>query len=331
MDKIKKIYKKNPFTYSLFAIVLVLIPILFLIREKSNIISERIAQTATCDAQTIACDPQFQENKTAACGAFKSAALDNLLSRDDSSCKGMDRAFVEEELDKACAQGCIKVTSAPTNTPTLTPVSTSTPSITKGITQAPSQTPTPTRNSSPTTTPMPTSIPSVTLVPSTTTGPGVTTISFSLKYPGIGHGLAENVVPNTKVQSIIIALQNSSRQNVKPYTSQGNFENGVYKGTFAVNESGKYLLTLKMENTREVSSEVVDLVPGTTIVLPQLTLAPGDLDHNNTLDLYDFNILVGCYGEKTCNEKKLADLNDDGAVNSKDLNILLRSFALRNN
>lgn len=325
MKRIKTIYRKRPFTYAILVIIFLLIPLLFIIREKTGVISQRITQTVTCDAQTIACDLQFQENKNSACGAFKSVAVDNLLSRDDSPCKGMDRGFVEGELDKACTQGCLATTTAPTTT--TIPSVTSTPSNSPSVTLPPSATTIPTATLAPSITTAPT----VTHTPTTTPVPGASTVSFSLKYPGIGNGISENTVPKTPTRQVLISLQNTSGQNIKPYTAQGNFENGVYKGSFAASETGNYMFTFRMDNTRIATSAAVSLVPSTTTTVSQLTVTPGDLDQNNVLDIYDFNFLIECYGDKTCDKKQQADLQDDGVVDSKDLNILLRSFALRNN
>lgn len=207
---------KHPFIFGLILGLLVLIPFLASYRARLGVVSQKIAQTPGCDAQTIACDPQFQENKNAACGAFKSVAVDNLLSRDESPCKGRDRKFVEAVLNEACVAKCERESPTPTNV--NQPTVTETPIITSSPTPTPSPSPTP--PATPTLTPTP-----------------------------------------------------SPSPTPKPIR--------------------------------------------------------GDIDQNNVLDVYDFNLLIECYAEKECPNKKKADLNDDGVVNGKDLNILLRSFAER--
>lgn len=76
---------------------------------------------ATCNAQTIACNQQFQENKSLACGIAKGNAIDALL--DDPACKGLERSYVEQQLNEACDKGCLTSTPTPTqgqNQPTPT-------------------------------------------------------------------------------------------------------------------------------------------------------------------------------------------------------------------
>ena len=63
---------------------------------------------------------------------------------------------------------------------------------------------------------------------------------------------------------------------------------------------------------------------------PTITLVPGDFDHNNQIDILDYNKFISCNGTKTCDMKIKADFNDDGEVEELDLNILLSGFARRN-
>jgi hypothetical protein len=94
---------------------------------------------------------------------------------------------------------------------------------------------------------------------------------------------------------------------------------------------GIYYVKISMDNTLFTQIPgVVTLQIGNNI-LSQLTLIPGDLNQDNSLDMSDHSIFVGCYGEKECPaaEKTKSDFNDDGVIDGKDYNILIRSFAIR--
>jgi hypothetical protein len=58
---------------------------------------------------------------------------------------------------------------------------------------------------------------------------------------------------------------------------------------------------------------------------------PGDINQDNNLNMVDHSIFVGCYGQKPCpqDQKTKSDFNDDGVIDGKDYNILIRSFAIR--
>lgn len=55
---------------------------------------------------------------------------------------------------------------------------------------------------------------------------------------------------------------------------------------------------------------------------------PGDIDGDNVINIKDYNIIAGCFGEKSCNNKDIADLNEDGAIDGIDYNIFLKSLSL---
>ncbi len=323
MKRITLIYKKHPFLYTVLIVLLILIPTLFLIREKTGIVSQRIAQTATCDSQTIACDLQFQENKSSACGAFQSLAVDNLITRDDSPCKGMDRAVVERVLQEACTNGCVAVTTTPI------------------VTGEPTQVPSSTASSSPTTVPTltptihNTSTPTVTHILAPTLGQDVgnSAIQGSFKFPGIGSGLAENTNPIPRNRVVYITLKNASGVVIDFTAIDAIFEGDIFKGSIDLNRQGKYFAVIETPGSLPITfDEELELVSDFVTVIETQIFTPGDIDGNKKLDIFDFNKLISeCYLKETClYTTPTADLNSDGVVDSKDLNILLRSFALRN-
>lgn len=318
MRRLKSVYKKHPFLYAVLGVFLFLIPTLFLMREKTGFVSQRISQTASCDAQTIACDLQFQENKSSACGAFQSLAVDNLISRDDSPCKGMDRAVVERVLQDACTNGCINST--------ITPIATGEP------TQVPSSTASPSPTTVPTLTKIPTAGLSATPSPSTMPAKTNVIVEFSLKRPGIGKGLSENPRPIMKQTRVFSAIYDSSNPEIILGSREivVEFDGDTYNGKIPMNfpEKGEYVFGFNMENSLPIKKNVfINL--DETVKLPRITLTPGDMaPTDGVLDIFDFNELINCYGDDSCVSKG-ADLNSDGIIDAKDLNILLRSFALR--
>lgn len=141
----------------------------------------------------------------------------------------------------------------------------------------------------------------------------------------------------TAMDSIVFDGKNSF---TNPHISLGNIPSGVYE--ILVNIPGY----LQKSLTQVTNSHSFSLQAGTTLVIPPITVVPGDiapipnnnnqLYGDNVLDISDYNQLLGCYSEqqaaKACsNAENLAtDLNDDGKIDAIDYNILLRSFAIRN-
>jgi hypothetical protein len=80
---------------------------------------------------------------------------------------------------------------------------------------------------------------------------------------------------------------------------------------------------------------IVTIGQGTTITLPRTALVPGDVNGDNTMNILDYNLLIGCYSDLLpaphCPAaiKPLAELNDDGNVNQFDYNIILKAFLNR--
>ena len=264
-----------------------------------------------CTAQVIACDQQFKDNKTLACGTFKGQVVDELLTRDESPCKGMDRAYVEAQLNEACSKGCLP-TPTPTKTPTPTPSPTASPTPT---TEAPTATPTPS--------PSPTPIQDASPTPTTPNSFVLGNISFSL--PGIGLNNFENNAPKNLVRTIYATLYNSSTNAVVTQaesTFSYNTANGKYKGdiTFNAPKNVAYYATIRTSSslTKKVTASV------------SVTLVSGDLNEDNQMTIEDYNAMISCYKllpscSNSMNTK--SDLNDDGAIDIDDINIMQRAFS----
>ena len=235
--------------------------------------------------------------------------------------------------DQACAGRIVcytptpRLTITPTPTggiggqPTPTPTTKARTTLTPTLTKSPSPTPTTQR----TPTPTPTTIPSTT----PQAGEGVTV--FQLDMPGIGTATGDNSSPLNSPRSAKIQVFNTQNAKVAEKDLQVQFQGDVYRGSTSLAiPQGNYYAKVSLNNTlfSDVPGVFV-LTHNQSTTLPATVMIPGDLDQNNILDLRDYNIFIGCYGNKQCTQKALADLNDDGSVGPIDYNILLRSFAIR--
>jgi hypothetical protein len=210
----------------------------------------------------------------------------------------------------------------------ITPPPTSTP------TTVPSATPTPTRV--PTATPTPgTGGPTLTPTPTLTAVPNSTVLTFSLKLPAIGvNSQTENVNPLSQIRSTQVQIISPSGTVVSDGFTGLNFINGRYIGGLGLNptfETGVYTVKVRMSNTLIKSLGNITLTKSTSNNLPLATLIPGDLVTDNILDIFDYNVLVSCYGSRKGSEfcggnEVISDLNDNGAVDGVDYNVLLTSF-----
>lgn len=249
-------------------------------------------------------------------------------------------------------------TPKPTSTPTPTPKPTSTP------TPAPKPTNTPTPAPQPTATPTPTPAPAATATPTPpqaqptaptntptptssapATGNPIANVSFVV--PGIGDA-GGNIKPLQTLRNFTLFLYgkdvNTTDPAVQPlYTvnSQAQFDTNPASPTFnkfvrksldlgAAIPDGQYMLALSTDMALRKIISVLSISRTQPLDIPTQNLIIGDLNHDNKMDINDYNILVNCFGSKngsaTCSSN--ADLNDDGAVDGIDYNLMIRSFEL---
>lgn len=245
-------------------------------------------------------------------------------------------------------------------TPTVTgTIASPTPSPTLGANPSPTvgASPTPTTAASPTpnptcTTPIDCAAPPLncnysgggtcscgTLVctsPTPTPNPSSTiAVSLDVTMPGIGSntGIRENNSPKNRSRDFTVALYDASNKQVAQTSSKLTFNGTSYTGVanFSDVKSGNYVVKVKSNNSLwKALPGARDLVQNQTNVTPQVALVTGNIDDSsdsqNILDLSDYNALLSAWGTSSNGP---ADLNDDGIIDSKDLNILLRGFATR--
>lgn len=158
------------------------------------------------------------------------------------------------------------------------------------------------------------------------------TLNMTVTLPGIGGTVSgNNTNPTRTVRTGTVRIYNTNNEEVKNTTTNFNYENGSYKAAVPVDgvAAGTYYIKVKMDNTLLTQLPGVLQLKSGANTLTSVSLIPGDLDQDNVLNMADHSVFVSCYGEKSCAEKTLADFNDDGKVDGKDYNILIRSFAIR--
>lgn len=202
----------------------------------------------------------------------------------------------------------------------------------------------------PTPTRVPTPTPTTTIVPTATPVPS-TSFAFNLLLHGLGVGGDSansngggNTSPLRPARSVSVQVFNSANALIltKAGTVSYNSGSGSFKGTIGMGTdlSGSvYTIKVKTDQFLRALVPGIQTVPAgnasQTVNLPTAVLINGDVNNDNTLDILDYNILIGCYSDLTpavsCTpaNKILADLNDDGNVNQFDYNLFLRELVNR--
>jgi hypothetical protein len=192
----------------------------------------------------------------------------------------------------------------------------------------------------------PTSPPTV--GPTISVPPGNTSVKLNLLLHGLGKGgdsanpnSGGNPTPLHPQRTATVEVYNSQNQliltkegGITFNATNGNFTGQVDLGAGFV--SGAY--TVKVKTTQFLKT----LVPGIQNIsqgvanqLPATVMVNGDVNGDNTLNILDYNILMGCYSDflppVSCTEanKLLSDLDDDGDVNQYDYNLFLREITNR--
>ncbi|HSW47958.1 MAG TPA: hypothetical protein VLG67_02650 [Candidatus Saccharimonadales bacterium] len=215
------------------------------------------------------------------------------------------------------------------------------------VTQGPTITVTPTTG--PTLTIPPTLTPTTgpTILPTITIPPGNTSMNLKLLLHGIGQGgdsanpqSGGNPNPIHTQRSVTVQIFNSQNDLVATKTGAVNFNSlGQFSGVVDLGNTittGVY--TVKVKTTqflKTLAPGIQNITAGTANNLPATTLVNGDINSDNSLNILDYNILMGCYSDFlpavscTSENNLLSDLDDDGAVNQFDYNLFLRELTNR--
>lgn len=190
----------------------------------------------------------------------------------------------------------------------------------------------------PTSTP-PTPTPSPILSTTPAAGQGAT-VALAITLPGIGTNtaLGENNEPQHPSRPFTVYAYDGENNEAGKTTATLTYDNGVYKGNAIFNNitSGPYTIKVSATNSLiKAIPGVHQLSQSTTANTPPVILVSGDIRSEgsswNLLDIDDYTILLSCYAGTDCSDeyKTRSDLNDNGVMDPRDLNILLRGFATR--
>ncbi len=237
-------------------------------------------------------------------------------------------------------QACYNITATPTTTPTTTPTVTSTPTATPIPTSVPTATPTniPTATVIPTAfaTPIVTGTPTITTAP--TLNPNRTTAYFVALIQGVGpDGGRRGFNPNPKRPTR--ALQYEIISDLNTVVARGTLDVTAKNAPELIYYEGFTTLEVLLNNTLpfvgrfRFDNTLWRKMPGTFegdfLVVAAKELVLGDINQDNVLNLADYNAIISCYGAKSCSQKILTDLNDDGKIDEKDINIFYYGLATR--
>lgn len=210
----------------------------------------------------------------------------------------------------------------------------------------------PTTNPSavPTTTPLPTVTTVPTAIPTPTVNPQSTALSLNVFLHGIGSS-GDNANPfasdmSTKTplhptRDITVFVYNDQNQLSTTKTGLVTYDptSGSFKGIVDLGntlEQGDYTIRVKEDtHLRRLVPGIQQLNAATVNSLPAITVIAGDVNGDNTLNILDYNLIVGCYSDLlpaiscTPENKVLTDLNDNGDVNQFDYNLFLREITVQ--
>ncbi|MCL4354737.1 hypothetical protein M1349_04730 [Patescibacteria group bacterium] len=188
---------------------------------------------------------------------------------------------------------------------------------------------------------------------------GNTTLTLTLGLDGLGttgdnanpalHS-GSNKNPGHKSRSIKVKLVSSTGQALPDKTGQVEYSSSSGKFTSTINlgaiTSGSY--TVKVNSPvylTTIVSSMMTITSGTANNAPTARLTTGNINDeglsNNTLDIMDYNILLGCVRDDTitnipaafiascnsnANNATMSDLDDNGIVDRNDWNLWIREL-----
>lgn len=221
---------------------------------------------------------------------------------------------------------------------TSTPTPTSVPSELTPVPPTPTFTPTPRPTN--TSTPVLTSTPTPTPAPV----PGDNLVIFdSINFGGI-FDANSTVHPDKNIAIYLYGIADDPGQDVEGKTvTPKNFPNALRFNTAKKSyESSPLNIGNIPDGTKvliKIDKYLRKIIQYTKVALPDGVFAinvsssntdfvPGDIDGDNAINIKDYNVIAGCFQNKDCNNKDMADLNEDGTIDGIDYNIFLKSLSL---
>lgn len=118
-------------------------------------------------------------------------------------------------------------------------------------------------------------------------------------------------------------------------STTGNFTNPNFQLTVAASAYELFLHidgNLNRQLTQATGSTIFFMPQPQVIPLNIASIIAGDIEphgkEDNIIDLIDYNILISCLGQPPTGACLLADLDDDGVIDQKDLDLLSANFGV---
>ena len=217
----------------------------------------------------------------------------------------------------------------PTPTSTLAPTPTflpptATPPVTLTPTHTPTPTPTPTVTPTPTSTPNPTATPTPITSPTPTPSGSQASLTFAVKFQGIGGQKADKTVR--------VIFKQGDQEIVQfatvPLTSDAT---GKYTGTTATTiPPGTYDVYIKDPAHLQKKFASITLAQGTnTRDFSQTNLLAGDFNNDNAITIADVGSLLQQFTQLSVpvtDQNRIFDVNSDDAISIADIAIVLGNY-----
>lgn len=187
---------------------------------------------------------------------------------------------------------------------------------------------------------------------STNNAASTVTATANVHAQGIGNGPGENPTPvvtqktvtidgyaNTTATGLlatkVLGSKSFSVSDKLTYdNATGNFVNKNFKlGNIT---PGNYQLVMHVDGyldtqlTQPEGSKVFNLAKGNQVNTATVTIVPGDIapgaHGDNFIDVIDYNKIITCFNKKSIGSCQIDDLNDDGIIDQKDIDMLLGHF-----
>lgn len=137
---------------------------------------------------------------------------------------------------------------------------------------------------------------------------GQTTVELSLQLTGVGANSSQGLNNNPKHSQRNVEMAFFSAQNQNVLSTIGtvtyNDASGLYKGSVLVNlPTGAYIIKVRLDNTlwRQIPG-IQNIDAGSTNQTPTAILISGDINHDNEINLIDYNLFVACLAHvNVCN------------------------------
>jgi hypothetical protein len=204
--------------------------------------------------------------------------------------------------------------------------------------------------------------------PSATVSPVPTAVSTILSFNLLLHGVGnsgDNSNPNNyslsnqnplhPQRNFTVWISDSNNQQVTRATGSANFDpnTGGFTGSIDLGPSfptGNYIIRVQTDRyLRKLVPGIQQIKTLTNNPIPDTSMAAGDVNGDNILDIRDYNALLDCgfgdvsplplldpnatFNSKVCQAHSPAvnvDLDDDGIIDSLDYNLFLRELAVQN-